>query len=291
MKTNKQKTNLILDIFLFAGFILCFFLDLTGMILHQYLGLVLVGFTLIHLLIHNQWVKNVLRRFSDLQSRPQVLFLLDTAVALGFVGILVTGLVISTWLNLPLNGYTVWLNVHIAFSIETLFFLVVKIGFHWRWISKAVHNLLNKRSIPNSSIPQITVASPTTLPVPQSAGKQMSRRDFLAVMGVTGVASVLAVSSLLRETTTVVDAQSVSSQSTTTQNSAQPTSSEAVGSTSQVASTSTPVPTTTQAAITQPTAASACTIRCNRRCSFPGHCRRYIDSNGNGLCDNGECLS
>jgi hypothetical protein len=290
MKTNKQKTNLILDIFLFAGFILCFFLDLTGMILHQWLGVALVGFCMIHLLIHNQWVNNALRRFSDLQSRPQILFLLDAAVALGFVGILVTGLVISTWLNLPLDGYSTWLNVHIAFSIETLFFLVVKIGFHWRWISNTVRNLFNKRSALNSPVPQVAVPRSSSLPTLQSSAKQISRRDFLAVMGVTGLASVLAISSLLRETATIVDAQSVSSQGTTTQNTAQTTSPETVVSSTQVVSTSTSVPIATQAATVQPQTVNACSIRCNRRCSFPGHCHRYVDSNGTGLCDNGECL-
>jgi hypothetical protein len=32
-------------------------------------------------------------------------------------------------------------------------------------------------------------------------------------------------------------------------------------------------------------------VRCDRRCSYPGHCRKYTDSNGNGRCDLGECLS
>jgi hypothetical protein len=31
-------------------------------------------------------------------------------------------------------------------------------------------------------------------------------------------------------------------------------------------------------------------VRCNRGCSFPGQCHRYVDSNANNLCDNGECL-
>jgi hypothetical protein len=34
----------------------------------------------------------------------------------------------------------------------------------------------------------------------------------------------------------------------------------------------------------------ACVVQCGRGCSFPGHCRRYIDVNGNQLCDKGECL-
>jgi hypothetical protein len=290
MKTNKQNFNLFLDILLFAGFILCFYLDLTGMIVHQWFGVALVGFALVHLLVHNQWVTNVIKRFSNLQSRPQILFLLDGAVALGFLGILVTGLVISTWLNLPLAGYSTWLNVHIAFSIETLFFLVIKIGFHWRWIGNTLRSVFSIKSIKTMPVPQMAVARSTSSPVPQPTGKQMSRRDFLAVMGVTGLASALAISSLLKETGTVVDAQSVATQAAAASGPTGVASSSSSGTLTQAATTSTPAVTATQAAAAQPTTSYACTVRCNRGCSFPGQCHRYVDSNGNGKCDNGECL-
>lgn len=35
---------------------------------------------------------------------------------------------------------------------------------------------------------------------------------------------------------------------------------------------------------------SACQVLCGKRCSYPGHCRRYTDTNNNGRCDLGECL-
>ena len=46
---------------------------------------------------------------------------------------------------------------------------------------------------------------------------------------------------------------------------------------------------------TQPTSSAnasstACTIRCNKGCSYPGHCRRYVDTNRNNRCDLGECM-
>lgn len=36
---------------------------------------------------------------------------------------------------------------------------------------------------------------------------------------------------------------------------------------------------------------NACTLQCERRCSYPGHCRRYRDTNQNNRCDYGECLA
>lgn len=278
---NKQNTNLILDILLFTGFILCFFMDLTGMSLHQWLGVVLCGAAVIHLLLHDSWVKNVLRRFSDLRTRPQILFLLDVAVAFGFVGVLVTGLIISTWLNLPLTSISVWISIHTAFSIETLFFLLVKVGFHWRWISCAIRILFAKKPVP-----QTAVLNPSLAPALQPARKQISRRDFLAVMGVAGVASYLAVHSLLKEDQLVASAQSVVETATAT--AAPPSEATTAQSTSVVTPTATTAPTATRVPTHQP--AYACTVLCREGCSFPGRCRRYVDTNGNNLCDNGECL-
>lgn len=281
MKNNKQKTNLILDILLFAGFILCFFLDFTGLTLHQWLGVLLCGAAVIHLLLHDSWVKNVLRRFSDLRARLQILFLLDAAIAFGFVGILVTGLIVSTWFNLPLTSISGWIDIHTAFSIETLFFLLVKVGFHWRWISCAIRTLVAKRRVPKT-----TAFNPSLTPAPQPAGKQINRRDFLAVMGVAGVASYLAVHNLLKEDQLVASAQSVIETATAT---APPTTeAAAVQSSSTAELMTTTIPTATQVPTQQ--AAYTCTVLCRDGCSFPGRCRRYVDTNGNNLCDNGECL-
>jgi hypothetical protein len=284
MKNDKQKTNLFIDIILFTGFILCFILDLTGVIVHQWLGLFICMLAAIHLMLHDAWVKNLLRRFSDLHARPQILFLLDAAIAFGFVGILITGLVISTWLNLSLTSISGWMDVHTAFSIETLFFLVVKIGFHWRWISNAIRSLFNKRPAALPA-PQIAFRGTIQTPVPQPAGRQISRRDFLAVMGVAGVASYLAVANIIKGDQVVASAQSIIETATST---ATPTAVDAaVQTTSPAAATATTSPTAT-ALPTQ--AAYTCTILCRDGCSYPGRCRRYVDTNGNNLCDNGECL-
>jgi len=58
----------------------------------------------------------------------------DVLIVIGFVVILETGLVISTWLNLDLLNYVTWLDIHLYASYATLALLVVKIGLHWRWV-------------------------------------------------------------------------------------------------------------------------------------------------------------
>lgn len=298
MKNNKQTFHLLLDIFLFTGFIIAFLLDWTGVINHQWLGIAVIAGSLIHLLWHSAWVKNVLQRFAALSDKLLINLFVDAGLAFGFTGILMTGLILSTWLNLPLQNYSIWFNLHIAFSIETLVVLVIKTMLHWRWIGTAIRNLFHRPA----PLPSPLHRAPTGAGSQLSSGKMISRRDFLAVAGVTGLASWLAISAVLRDisqpiaqtapTNGIAEENSTSAESTATPQletdvaEIQPTTASTVETPIDFVATAQP----TQVEIEQPTAATVCYVRCNHHCSYPGQCRRYIDSNGNGLCDNGECL-
>ena len=114
---------------------IAFWLDLTGLTWHQWLG-VLVGVpSAYHLLIHWKWVEAVTRRLLARGSRQaKTYYWLDASLLLGLGLSLLTGLVISSWLDLTLPNYVLWLDVHIQSSIATLVLLVLKIGLHWRWV-------------------------------------------------------------------------------------------------------------------------------------------------------------
>jgi translation initiation factor 6 (eIF-6) len=97
------------------------------------------------------------------------------------------------------------------------------------------------------------------------AGKS-GRRDFLVLMGVVGAASVLSTIGALHD-------PGASSETAEEEESVLTVVERAAQSKVQAGTSS----------------SSACTILCNKRCSYPGHCQRYQDSNGNGRCDLGEC--
>ena len=85
----------------------------------------------------------------------------------------------------------------------------------------------------------------------------IDRRAFLKLMGLVGGAAVLAIA------TTAISA---GRQSTDTA-SAAPAEEYAAASSD-----------------------NACTVRCGRSCSYPGHCRTYTDGTGTGRGDLGECV-
>src|SRR5512137_2410046 len=120
MTQNKPKTNWLIDAALFGGFLLAQWLDLTGLPVHQWLGLGVAALAGYHLAAHWGWVKAVTGRLFGRTSRQaRTFYAVDAGLAAGFAAILVTGLVISTWLNLALTSYAAWRTVHVVASVVT----------------------------------------------------------------------------------------------------------------------------------------------------------------------------
>jgi hypothetical protein len=252
-----------MDVVLFGGFILAFLLDLTGVELHQWIGVAGGLLAVYHLLQHREWVDAVGERFFGRTSgRARLYFVLDTLLFAGFALMVFTGLLISTWLNLALSSQTAWLVVHILVSVGTLLILLLKLGLHWRWIVKAAGEALGRPA-------ECTPAQPGLQPAPVRvvAGRRYSRREFLQMMGVVGAASALA---LLHAGSSLAALQQ-----------AEPAESATTASTSQADGAG---------SSTWALSGSACQVQCDRGCAFPGRCRRYVDANDNQLCDLGECV-
>jgi len=283
----KPKTHWLIDVALFAGFVLSFFLNLTGLALHQWLGVGIGVLALYHLLAHWSWVKTVTRRFRKCNSRMHIYYLLDIELLAGLAGIIVTGIVISSWLELPLANYLIWRQLHIFVSLFTLGALIVKLGLHWQWIVKFA--------------PRLRPAHAPAAVVPATGGKRISRRDFLVMMGVIGSAAAAAFYNVGRRNfwegmPDPVRAMEASPATLTpivlptATPGASPTplpSLTAPDAHTLTAPTATPFPTPM---LTPPPPTATCTVRCPNACTYPGKCRRYIDHNANNLCDLGECL-
>jgi len=266
MKTNKHKWNWMIDATLLAGFLATFFLDLTGLVAHQWLGMAVGLLAGYHLVSHWNWVKSVTLRFMGQTSRQaRHYYVLDAGLMLGFALILVTGLVISSWLALPLENHAVWSNVHVAASIITLLIVLVKIGLHWRWVVKTAQQFFSVPDVPATN----------ALPLqPVTASARMDRRSFLMLMGAVSLPAILAIGRVLDGGQDALAA--IAGQEQATLN---------YGSQGLTQQTSSSLPKSSANA-----SLTACTIRCNNGCSYPGHCRRYVDTNGNNRCDLGECM-
>jgi hypothetical protein len=257
MKSNQAITHWIIDAVLFTSFIILFLMDLTGVELHQWIGLVGGAIAFYHLLEHADWVEAVSRRlFGKTSRRARLYYLLDASLLLGFSAIFISGLGISTWLTSVFGYSPDWVSFHVNAAIVTLAVVLFKLAIHWRWIVSTARKMF----------PAPRPGAPGRLaPQPAPARIHNDRRDFLKLLGILGAAAAVA----LINVSNPPDAAEAEQSSAVTNN--QATSSNS---------------TTSQAAVS-----ASCASRCpkSRACSYPGQCHSYQDSNGNGRCDLGEC--
>ena len=306
MKKNIQVKNWWIDAVMLAGYLFCFYLEFTGVIGHEWLGVGIGLLAVLHTWLHRDWVVRVTRRFfSGAGARSRWYYLVDILILLGFIVILETGLVISTWLNLDLVKYAAWLDIHTYASFTTLALLAVKVAIHWRWVVSIAGRIFD----PEKGMSPVRGLNPVPVPVPVNKDA-VDRRRFLGLMGVVGMGSLLAVINVVRENSIFQTNSDVSASAlgiaedpttippdTTAESVAQ--SSPAVAEPAMTGADATAEPAVIGSPTALPTAEptqetqvamAACQVRCSKGCAFPGRCRRYVDQNGNGLCDLGECL-
>lgn len=284
--TQKQQNNWWLDLLLFAVFLAAFLLDLTGVDIHQWLGVGLFALILLHLARHASWINGVFEHFfGKASNRARGYALIDLLLMLDFLTITFTGLVISTWLNLYFTNYDAWVTVHVISSISGLVLLVLKTGLHWRWIVCQAGKIFKRESVNQGGM------------IPEPIIATVNRRQFLVSMGLVSVSSVLAVTNVLprlkelRSSAAVFDSEPTQPTSTVV---AESQATQVVAnSEAQVQPSATAAPQATATVTTQPTqVVAACSYRCRKgkHCAFPGKCHDYIDNNSNALCDLGECM-
>ena len=310
--------NHLINLLLFSAFLLTYFLDLTGLDWHQYLGVAAGLFLLIHFIGHMEWISQVSARFlRKLSAKVRMYYLLDMTLLAAILIITVSGVAISTWLEIGYGMYPFLRDLHIISSIAGLTLLLIKLVLHWKVIALVVKRIQlsgfekqNGKTEPAATIPVQSLSR-------RDALKTIGTISALGIFGLYKAASAMAlpaagnaladpqVSTAAAGSGTELpldptedlglpEAPPEESQNTSeggqrrrrgqgaAQDSTTPTT-IAPDQDTQV----TPQPTATPMPVTP---VQDCVIRCPRGCAYPGQCRRYIDNNSNQLCDLGECL-
>ncbi len=148
--TGKAKTNLYLDGIIFIAFLVAMEPHLTGLLVHEWLGLALGAGLLTHLLLHWKWVVEVVKRFfQPLPGRARLNFILNTALLTAFSLIIVSGVMISESLGLTqllgLNGGPAWRGIHNTASNLSLLLVGLHVALHWGWIVSTFKRLVLRR--------------------------------------------------------------------------------------------------------------------------------------------------
>lgn len=140
---GRTRFLLILDSLLFVGTLVLQVVRLTGLTLHEWIGIAIALPLLLHLVLQWQWITATWRRaMAEKRRRSQFNFLLNTLLFVVmtlaiFSGILASE-VVTPDLALAAGRTAVWSDVHSA-ATNTLVALVgLHVALNWRWIVNAI---------------------------------------------------------------------------------------------------------------------------------------------------------
>ena len=137
---NSTKTNLWVDIAIFAAIMLALAPLLTGIAIHEWLSIALAVAVVVHLLLHWQWIVAVIRRFlSRLPGEARLNFVLNVALFICFTVVTFTGLMISEsalpLFGIPASRDFVWRALHTLSADLTVLIVGLHVALHWKWIA------------------------------------------------------------------------------------------------------------------------------------------------------------
>jgi Domain of unknown function (DUF4405) len=136
---NRTKLNLVVDIVIFLAFLLVTQPHLTGIAVHEWLGISFGAGIATHVLLHWQWVVETTKRiFSKLPKMQRINYALNTLLLIDVALIIVSGLAISK-VALPVLGITLvknhaWMGVHIASATASFVLVGLHVALHWNWV-------------------------------------------------------------------------------------------------------------------------------------------------------------
>jgi hypothetical protein len=221
-------------------------------------------------------------------NKAKLNYWVDVSIGIAFVLSAVSGLIFllpanpDSGLNAGVLGisYQLWDQVHTWSSLVMIAGAAMHLVLHWEWIIA-----MTRRMLPKMKRQEVPESAPR-LAGGKTASRRMNRRDFLRLGGMAAASVGLAVvgyKALLATKPAEIsqdDDTSNRSLPTVTQPSSQPEVEVGAGQS---------VPTATAAPTVVPTESPPeDSIACPRgkgHCPYPGHCRRYVDSNNDGFCD------
>jgi hypothetical protein len=141
------KINLWLDLALFSAMMTALTPALTGLAVHEWLSIALAVAVVIHLLLHWQWLVNVVRRFfGRLAGGARLNLVLNVALFVDFTLVVFTGLMISRAalpvMGITLTGGQAWRGLHSLSANLILLIIALHVGIHWKWILGAGRRFL-----------------------------------------------------------------------------------------------------------------------------------------------------
>jgi cytochrome b len=148
----RLKITFWLDLILLVSICALQTVRFTGLVLHEWLGLAMVGMVLAHLLLAWSWISSQTRRFFTLQSiRARINYLLNLSLFAAVTAAIFSGILISQKAIPMLTGSKAapemdwqWDVLHNQFSDAVLMLVGFHLAINWEWALAAGQKIFRR---------------------------------------------------------------------------------------------------------------------------------------------------
>lgn len=133
------KTNLTLDIAIFSAFLVASNPALTGLAVHEWLGVSFAAALVAHLLFHWDWIANLTKTFfKKLMHVSRLNFVVDSLLFVAMTAAMLSGLMIPRNVlpafGVQLDASRAWRSIHSLSANASLIFVALHFALHWSWV-------------------------------------------------------------------------------------------------------------------------------------------------------------
>ena len=139
--------NFGLDIVLFLAFIVAANMHLTGLAIHEWLGILFGGLLVYHLLLHWSWIVGVGKRLvSKLPAMERLKYAVDILLFVNMVVVVATGIWISEvamgQIGVSFGANMIWRQLHTLSADLVLWLVALHLALNWRWVTNTAKRYL-----------------------------------------------------------------------------------------------------------------------------------------------------
>jgi len=169
-KSNRTYTNLLVDITIFAAFLIATAPRFSGLAVHEWLSIAFGAAIVVHLLLHWRWIVSTTQRlFSTAPNQARLSYAINLALFIDMTVVIFTGLMVSEIalpsLGLNLAGGRGWMGLHRTASDVAVILLGFHVALSWRWIVGVVKNLWARLVAPRPQLVPVPIPVESARPV------------------------------------------------------------------------------------------------------------------------------
>ena len=136
---SSAKVNWWVDLGIFVVFLVAAAPHFTGIAIHEWLSMAMVGTIVVHLLLHWSWLTATTRYFfTKATNQVRINYILNALLFIDFTLIIFSGLMISEavlpFMGLEIVPNRVWSGLHHTSSELLIPLTGLHIALHWSWI-------------------------------------------------------------------------------------------------------------------------------------------------------------